>query len=73
MVADMVAGMVADMVADKKNEGKKGADIELDMVDPRDGQSHLDHFPTYGALSQIWSLKSINGCFGLLTYRDSGF
>ena len=53
MVADMVAGMVADMVADKKNEGKKGADIELDMVDPRDGQSHLDHFPTYGALSQI--------------------
>ena len=53
MVADMVAGMVADMVADKKNEGKKGADIELDMVDPRDSQSHLDHFPTYGALSQI--------------------
>ena len=27
---------------------------------------------TYGAISQIWSLKSGNGCFGLLTHKDSG-
>ena len=50
----MVAGMVADMVADKKNEGKKGADIELDMVDPRDGHWSI----TFRSFSDIWRTES---------------
>ena len=27
---------------------------------------------TYGAIGQIWSLKSGNGCFGLLIHKDNG-